>query len=402
MGISTGFRSLHDARRRAMQTPGGYARWADLALLMSKRWLATGDLERAVAGAQEAVRASRLALSGEHQDADEVRLSQALLALAGILTTDGSTDEARDIVSEAVEVARKQVAKNPGADAWLPLAGALDLLAGLDAAQGDFARALAEATEAVALYQGLADASGHAATETLLLARGLNNWAVTAAANGDHDRAADELARAVTLYREAIEAGARNGEALLSRALHALTAIEEERGGEPVPDAFAENSYAYLAAARHDPQVLAADLGTASSRAFLTGFDLHEADPPPPLASEDPPEEGTGALALERNTYVELATAIEAVREALRQTTAAQGMNDLQLEVGPIELELGVELHADAHARAGVRVMVLTGGPDRTAGTAQHRIRLELTPRSRRGASLVIGDHESDDSDDIW
>ncbi|MFJ7209148.1 trypco2 family protein [Streptomyces sp. NPDC098789] len=407
MGLSTQFRLLLEASRQAEQTPGGYARWADLALLMSQRWLATGEAKRAVAGAQEAVRASRLALAENHQDADEVRLGQALLALTATLTADGSVDEARDIVGEAVEISRKHAAKNAGAtDATGPrlmLAGALDALAGLVAAQGDVAYALTVAGEAVALYQALADTSGHGPTETLLLARGLNNWAVTAAANGDYERAANELTRAVTLYREAIEAGARGGEALLSRALQALTAIQEERGSAPVPDTAAQGSYAYLAAARHEPQVLAADLGAASAGTFLTGFDLREAESPPQPASEEgPTEEGTGALTTERNTYVELATAIEAVRDALRQTAAAQMTSDLQLQVGPIELELGVELRADAGARAGVRVMVLLGGPDKSSGGAQHRIRLELTPRASGGRDLLIGDDLSDASDSQW
>ncbi|TXS35608.1 hypothetical protein EAO75_43905 [Streptomyces sp. uw30] len=100
--------------------------------------------------------------------------------------------------------------------------------------------------------------------------------------------------------------------------------------------------------------------------------------------------EGTGAVGLERNTYVELATAIEAVREELRRTAAHA--DDLRFEVGPIELEFGVELRQDPKTRAGVRVMVLTGGPDQAAGAAQHRIRLELTPQSRHGRALMIGD----------
>ncbi|WP_333771651.1 trypco2 family protein [Streptomyces sp. IBSBF 2435] len=93
---------------------------------------------------------------------------------------------------------------------------------------------------------------------------------------------------------------------------------------------------------------------------------------------------------------MELADAIEAVREALRHT-AAGGDRTLRFEVGPIELEFGVELRTDANARAGVRVMVLAGGPDQTAGAARHRIRLELKPVSEGGSSLMI-----DDSGHIW
>ncbi|MFK4129579.1 hypothetical protein ACI2LX_29970, partial [Streptomyces fungicidicus] len=147
----------------------------------------------------------------------------------------------------------------------------------------------------------------------LLLAKSLNSRAVIAAASGDYDTATWDMERAVGLYREAIVSGARNGEALLSRALHAQNAIQKERGAGPVHDA-AQGSYAYLAAARHDPQVLATDLGTSSTSVLLTGFGpREEADSRPGPAPENSTKEGTGTVGLERNTYVELATAIEAV-----------------------------------------------------------------------------------------
>lgn len=385
-------RLVADARRHASVTPDGYARWAYAALHASGRARAAGDLGTAIEFSQEAVRACRLAVAKNHQDADEVHLSQALLALADNLTAMGSLNESLDIVDEALAIARKQTAGGSDAPgAWLVLAGALEAQAGLVADQGDVVNALAPADEAVAAYQVLADTQGHGPTETLLLAKGLNNRAIIAAAIGDYDAAAVDLAKAVDLYHKAITAGARHGEALLSRALQAQNALEAERGTGPVHDA-ALGSHAYLAAARHDPQVLAADLGAASADVFLTGFGPWEAGPEPGPAPEDSTEEGTGALAQQGNTYVELENAIEAVRESLRN---AAGGGDLRFQVGPIELEFGVELRADASSRAGVRVMVLTGGLDRTAGGTQHRIRLELTPQSVGGQSLMIGGNEA-------
>ncbi|MFF0363103.1 trypco2 family protein [Streptomyces fungicidicus] len=379
---------LRTVRRLAAKTPDQYAQWADVAMLASSQWRTAGDLKKALSCAQEAVHACRLAVSADHEDGDELRLAKALLALADGLTALSSPDEALDIFDEARSIAAEQTARNPGA--LIVLADALNAQAGLVAEQGDLTEALDLAQQAVTAYERLNDVHGRGPTQMLLLAKSLNSRAVIAAASGDYDTATWDMERAVGLYREAIVSGARNGEALLSRALHAQNAIQKERGAGPVHDA-AQGSYAYLAAARHDPQVLATDLGTSSTSVLLTGFGpREEADSRPGPAPENSTKEGTGTVGLERNTYVELATAIEAVREALRRTAAHT--DDLRFEVGPIELEFGVELREDPHARAGVRVMVLTGGPDRTAGAAQHRIRLELTPQSLHGGALMIGD----------
>ncbi|MGJ5831971.1 trypco2 family protein [Streptomyces ossamyceticus] len=385
---------LRTVRRLAAKTPDQYGQWADVALLASSQWRAAGDLRNALSCAQEAVHACRIAASADQGGSDEVRLAKALLVLAESLTALGSPDEALDIFDEARSIAAEQTAKTPSAADALPvLAGALSAQAGLVAEQGDLAEALDLAHQAVTAYERLNDVHGRGAAQTLLLAKSLNSRAVIAAASGDYDAATGDMERAVDLYREAIASGARNGEALLSRALHAQNAIQKERGAGPMHDAV-QGSHAYLAAARHDPQVLAIDLGTSSTSVFLTGFGPQEAAesrPGPEL--ENSSKEGTGALAQERNTYVELAAAIEAVREELRRTAAHR--DDLRFEVGPIELEFGVELREDPRSRAGVRVMVLTGGPDRTAGAAQHRIRLELTPQSLHGEALLIGDDAS-------
>ncbi|MFC5220451.1 trypco2 family protein [Streptomyces coerulescens] len=382
---------LETVRRLAAKSPDQYAQWADLALLASSQWRAAGELRKALSCAQEAVHACRLAVSADDEGGHEVRLSQALLALGHGLTALDSPDEALDIFDEARAIAAEQTAKSPGSAGALPvMADALNAQAGLVAELGNLAEALHLAHQAVTAYERLNEVHGRGPTQTLLLAKGLNSRAVIAAASGDYDTATTDMERAVGLYREAIASGARNGEALLSRALHAQNAIQKERGTGPVHDAV-QGSYAYLAAARHDPRVLATDLGTSSSSVFLTGFGpREEADARPGPAPENSTMEGTGAVGLERNTYVELATAIEAVRQELRRTAAHS--DDLRFEVGPIELEFGVELRQDPGSRAGVRVMVLTGGPDQAAGAAQHRIRLELTPQSLSGEALLIGD----------
>ncbi|MFF7602355.1 trypco2 family protein [Streptomyces mirabilis] len=366
--------------------------WSIVALLASSELRAAGDLRGAMTCAQEAVHACRRAVAAR-DDNSEVQLVQALLALAGDLAALGSSDEALDIVEEALFIAREQTAKAPDGAAGprLILARALDTQAGLVADRGDFEDALNLANEAVAAYLATTANEDSGPTQMLLLAQCLNNRALIAAAAGDYGTATADLERAVGLYREAITSGARHGEALLSRALQAQNAIQEERGAGPMHDAV-QASYAYLAAARHDPQVLATDLGPASTSLFLTGFGpREEAGSRPGPAPEDLTKEGTGALRQEGNTYVELAEAIEGVRDALLHTAAASATG-VRFEVGPIELEFGVELRADPKTRTGIRVMVLTGGPDKAAGAAQHRIRLQLTPQSDSGRSLMIGD----------
>lgn len=374
--------------------------WSNVALLASSELRAAGDLKGAMTCAQEAVHACRRAVAAGYEDTSEVRLVQALLVLAGDLTALGSSDEALDIVAEARSIASEQTLKDPGAlGPRLVLAEALDTQAGLVADRGDFEDALNLANQAVAEYLAATAAEDGGPTQLLLLAQSLNNRAIIAAAAGDFGTATADLERAVSLYREAIAAGARNGEALLSRALQAQNAIQEERGAGPLHDAV-QGSHAYLAAARHDPQVLATALGPASASVFLTGFGPRaEAGSRPGPAPEDLMEEGTGAVQQEGNVYVELAQAIEGVRESLLHA-AEVSRDGVRFEVGPVELEFGVELRADAGARAGVRVMVLTGGAEAgtsaAAANAQHRIRLQLTPQSSRGQALTIGDSGDD------
>lgn len=388
---------LREVRRRAGKTPNEYdVQWSIVALQASNELRAAGDVRGAMACAQEAVHACRRAVAADADDNGEVRLAQALMTLAGDLTAMGSPDEALDIIEEARSIAREQAVKDPGATGpRLVLAAALDTQAGLVADQGNIEDALNLANQAVAMYLTVADTHGSGPTQTLLLAQSLNNRAIIVAAAGDYSTATTDLERAVGLYREAIASGVRNGEALLSRALQAQNVIQEERGAGPLHDAV-QGSYAYLAAARHDPQVLATDLGPASTGVFLTGFGPREdAGARPRPAPEDLTREGTGAVQQEGNTYVELAEAIEGVRAALRHAAEAS-RNGVRFEVGPVELEFGVELRVASEARAGVRVMVLAGGAETAAGVAQHRIRLQLKPQSDSGRSLVIGDGPDD------
>ncbi|WP_331771825.1 hypothetical protein OG948_50515 (plasmid) [Embleya sp. NBC_00888] len=386
--------ALEYLRRRAAADPGAFADLASLAALAlqaSTQSRDAGDLRTALALGQESVRAARLALARAPDGGHEALYNRALLHLADCLVAAESPLEASDIVDEAVESARSRAAGSPDdPESWRVLAGALDMRAGLIAAQGDLAGAMEHADEAVAAYRALTRATGHGPEETMLLAKGLHNRAVTSGAAGDLAAAQRDVAEAIDLYRAAISAGARHGEALLSRALQARAAIGEAVGASAGDDAGEQAAHAYVQAVLHDPRVAAVDFGTSSSSVRLTGFGSQEPDDMQPGLPEDSPKEGTKAVAEQSNTYVDLATAIESVRDELRAAAHHAAGSDLQFEVGTVELEFGVELRTDAARGGGVRVMVLAGGPEKASSAAQHRIRLELTPRSRSG-DLIVG-----------
>ncbi|MGW1992057.1 trypco2 family protein [Embleya sp. NPDC001921] len=386
--------ALEYLRRRVDADPGAFedlASLAALALQASTQYRDAGELRTALALGQESVRAARLASARDPDGGHEVLYNRALLHLADCLVAADSPLEALDIVDEAVESARSRAAESPDDPAsWRVLAGASDMRAGLVAAQGDLVTAMEHADEAVAAYRALARVAG-GPEETMLLAKGLHNRAVTSGASGDLAAAQRDVAEAIDLYRAAISAGARHGEALLSRALQARTAIGEASGAAAGEDAGEQAAHAYVQAVLHDPRVAAVDFGTASSSVRLTGFGSQEPDDMQPGLPEGSPTEGTSAVAERSNTYVDLATAIESVRDELRAAAHHAAGSDLQFEVGTVELEFGVELRTDSARGGGVRVMVLAGGPERASSGAQHRIRLELTPRSRSGDLLVGG-----------
>ncbi|GAA2779557.1 hypothetical protein GCM10010441_00250 [Kitasatospora paracochleata] len=79
---------------------------------------------------------------------------------------------------------------------------------------------------------------------------------------------------------------------------------------------------------------------------------------------------------------VELADAIEAIRQELLDAAARGAGQPIQFEVGPVQLEFTVELKKDARAKGGVKAWVLSG--DLEAGVAHgrvHKVSVTLNPR---------------------
>jgi len=88
---------------------------------------------------------------------------------------------------------------------------------------------------------------------------------------------------------------------------------------------------------------------------------------------------------------LELADAIAAVRAELKQAREEGGEEGLRFRLGPVELELGVEVAKSVEAKGGVKVWVVSveGGGARTS-TATHRVKLQLFPTDAEGKDIDI------------
>lgn len=90
---------------------------------------------------------------------------------------------------------------------------------------------------------------------------------------------------------------------------------------------------------------------------------------------------------------IELADAVQAVRQQLAAAAEQAAGQRIQFEVGPVELEFSVELRRDAKASGGVRAWVLSADLEGSAGrTRAHRVTVSLTPRDQlTGGSPLVG-----------
>ncbi len=64
---------------------------------------------------------------------------------------------------------------------------------------------------------------------------------------------------------------------------------------------------------------------------------------------------------------------------------------EVWFKVGPVELEMAVELRADAKAKAGFKAWVVSG--DVEAGVARgrtHRVMVTLTPQQPGGGDVLV------------
>ncbi|WP_159040953.1 trypco2 family protein [Streptomyces sp. FxanaA7] len=90
---------------------------------------------------------------------------------------------------------------------------------------------------------------------------------------------------------------------------------------------------------------------------------------------------------------VELAQAIESLREQLDTARRLAPEGGLSFEVGPVEMEFQVALLSGSEITGGARFYVLSGGgAKRRERTSTHTVRLTLTPRGPDGGALEVSD----------
>ncbi|MFD7289050.1 trypco2 family protein [Streptomyces sp. NPDC059863] len=90
---------------------------------------------------------------------------------------------------------------------------------------------------------------------------------------------------------------------------------------------------------------------------------------------------------------IELADAIESVRDQLLDAATRATDRPLAFEVGDIQMEFTLELRKEAKAGAKVRAWVVEAGTDAALATGRtHRVAFTLTPRdARTGAPWQVG-----------
>ncbi|MBB5120390.1 hypothetical protein AF335_10710 [Streptomyces eurocidicus] len=90
---------------------------------------------------------------------------------------------------------------------------------------------------------------------------------------------------------------------------------------------------------------------------------------------------------------VELADAVQAVREGLT-TAAARGRGEeIVFDVGEISMEFTVEIRRDVTGKGGVKAWVVSADAEASRGsTRTHRVAFTLTPKdARTGGGLRVG-----------
>lgn len=88
---------------------------------------------------------------------------------------------------------------------------------------------------------------------------------------------------------------------------------------------------------------------------------------------------------------IELADAVAALRDELIEAVARAGQPEVGFVVGPIELEFGVELKADAKVKAGFKAWVVSGNAEGGVSRGRtHRVKVTLTPQDAHGRDLRV------------
>jgi hypothetical protein len=83
-------------------------------------------------------------------------------------------------------------------------------------------------------------------------------------------------------------------------------------------------------------------------------------------------------------TRIPLASVIRALRSELGDAVRAQTGEEIGFALGPVELELQVDVSQEAGAEAGIKFwLVAIGGKGTRSSGSTQTVRLQLTPRRR-------------------
>ncbi|GGZ12448.1 hypothetical protein GCM10010387_00390 [Streptomyces inusitatus] len=100
---------------------------------------------------------------------------------------------------------------------------------------------------------------------------------------------------------------------------------------------------------------------------------------------------------------IELADAIESIRDQLIEAAGRSAGRPVLFEVGDIEMEFTVELRKETRGGARVKAWVVDAGAEaaRTSGRT-HRVAFTLKPRNARtGGSWLVGNDDAGDTSDF-
>jgi Trypsin-co-occurring domain 2 len=88
---------------------------------------------------------------------------------------------------------------------------------------------------------------------------------------------------------------------------------------------------------------------------------------------------------------IPLATAIRALRSELVEAARQGAGEEVRFAMGPVELELQVEVSKEAGGEAGIKFwLVSIGGKGSRTSATTHTVKLSLTPVSSTGDDVVV------------
>lgn len=87
---------------------------------------------------------------------------------------------------------------------------------------------------------------------------------------------------------------------------------------------------------------------------------------------------------------IELAAAVQVLRQELLDAASAAEGQGVTFEVGDVQMDFEIELHADARAKGGFKAWVLSGEVDGSMGRRRtQRISLTLKPKNAATRATV-------------